>query len=446
MTQPPPHTSPIALERSPALLASRAALLRQLRAVRAHTLRRVATLSAEDMALQSMADASPAKWHLAHTTWFFEALVLCVHQPGYQPVDPAYFKLFNSYYESLGPRHPRPQRGLLSRPSLDEVRAYRAAVEQSLARFIEQADDDSWAAAAPLILLGLHHEQQHQELLLTDIAHALSLNPLRPACLADEPAAGAGRHGGTTEGIELLDGEVDIGHAGTGFCFDNETPAHRVQLQACAVARALVSNRDYAAFIADGGYRRPELWLSDGWAAVQSQGWQAPLYWTLDEHGAPSHQFTLYGERPWCADEPVCHLSFYEAAAYAEWAGARLPTEFEWEAAARLAGGTHAGAELGDGPIDPQPRAASLDAAGRRDPQFFGAVWQWTRSSYDPYPRFRPMAGAVGEYNGKFMVGQLVLRGSSCATPRGHARPSYRNFFPPAARWQFSGLRLARDL
>ncbi|ACB32306.1 protein of unknown function DUF323 [Leptothrix cholodnii SP-6] len=427
--------------------AARQALLRQIRAVRAHTLQRVATLSAEDMALQSMADASPTKWHLAHTTWFFEALVLCPHQPGYQPVDARYFKLFNSYYESLGPRHPRPQRGLLSRPSLDEVRAYRNAVDQALARFIEQADDDSWAAAAPLLLLGLHHEQQHQELLLTDIAHALSLNPLRPACLADEPAAGAGLHGGGgAEWIELPHGEIGIGHAGTGFSFDNETPAHRVQLQACAVARALVSNRDYAAFIADGGYRRPELWLSDGWAAVQSLGWQAPLYWALDERGAPSHQFTLYGERPWRADEPVCHLSFYEAAAYAEWAGARLPTEFEWEAAARLAGGAHAGAEPGDGPIDPQPRAASLDAAGRRDPQFFGAVWQWTRSSYDPYPRFRPMAGAVGEYNGKFMVGQLVLRGSSCATPRGHARPSYRNFFPPTARWQFSGLRLARDL
>jgi ergothioneine biosynthesis protein EgtB len=431
---------------SPETRATRLALLRQLQAVRTHTLRRVATLSAEDMALQSMADASPTKWHLAHTTWFFEALVLSLHQPGYRPVEPAYFKLFNSYYESLGPRHPRPQRGLLSRPSLDEVRAYRAAVEQTLARFIEQADDDSWAAAAPLLLLGLHHEQQHQELLLTDIAHALSLNPLRPACFVDEPAASAAPHVASPDWIELPDGAVGIGHAGAGFCFDNETPAHRVQLQACAVARALVSNRDYAAFIADGGYRRPELWLSDGWAAVQTQGWLAPLYWVLDQHGAPSRQFTLYGERPWRADEPVCHLSFYEAAAYAEWAGARLPTEFEWEAAARLAGGAHAGVELADGAIDPHPRAASIAAAGQPEAQFFGAVWQWTRSSYDPYPRFRPMAGAVGEYNGKFMVGQLVLRGSSCATPPGHARPSYRNFFPPAARWQFSGLRLARDL
>ncbi len=433
---------------SPETPAARQSLLRQLQAVRGHTLQRVATLSAEDMALQSMPDASPAKWHLAHTTWFFEALVLCPHQPGYRPVDARYFKLFNSYYESLGPRHPRPQRGLLSRPSLGEVRAYRDAVDQALIRFIEQADGDSWAAAAPLLWLGLHHEQQHQELLLTDIGHALSLNPLQPAGLTDRPEAGAvsERAGTAPAWIDLPEGEVPIGHAGSGFCFDNETPAHRVQLQACAVARALVSNRDYAAFIVDGGYRRPELWLSDGWAAVQAQGWQAPLYWTLDEHGAPSQQFTLYGEQPWRADEPVCHLSFYEAAAYAEWAGARLPTEFEWEAAAQRAGSAPLPVELRGGAIDPHPRAASIDATGQADAQFFGAVWQWTRSSYDPYPRFRPMAGAVGEYNGKFMVGQLVLRGSSCATPPGHARPSYRNFFPPAARWQFSGLRLARDL
>jgi ergothioneine biosynthesis protein EgtB len=455
-TPPRPDTPP-----SP---RSRERLAAATRAVRARSLQLAAPLSAEDQGLQSMPDASPTKWHLAHTSWFFEAVVLAPHQPGHRPHDARWLPLFNSYYESLGPRHPRPQRGLLSRPSRDEVLAYRAAVDAALLAFIEQADADSWAAAAPLLELGLHHEQQHQELLLTDIQHALAQNPLRPAYLehtdgraattaAPHPAADAGW-------IELPEGEHPVGHAGTGFAFDNETPAHRVRLQPCAVSRALVRNRDVADFIADGGYRRPGLWLSEGWAAVQAQGWQAPLYWTLDGHGAPRAQFTLGGERAWQPDAPACHLSFYEAAAYAEWAGARLPTEFEWEAAARAAGGAPAVA-LGGEPSEPSgpsapsgadlaaalhPRAAGLGADGRADPQFFGAVWQWTRSSYDPYPRFRPLGGAVAEYNGKFMVGQLVLRGSSCATPPGHARLSYRNFFPPSARWQFSGLRLARDL
>lgn len=449
---------------------SRERLHATARAVRAHSLRLAAPLSAEDQGLQSMPDASPTKWHLAHTSWFFEAVVLGPHQPAYRPHDARWLALFNSYYESLGPRHPRPQRGLLSRPSRDEVLAYRAAVDAALLAFIEQADADTWAAAAPLVELGLHHEQQHQELLLTDIQHALAQNPLRPAYLEAPSAGMAGGNAHVDAGwIELPEGEHPIGHAGAGFAFDNETPAHRVRLQPCAVARALVRNRDLAAFIADGGYRRPALWLSDGWAAVQAHGWQAPLYWTLDAHGAPVSQFTLTGERAWQPDAPACHLSFYEAAAYAEWAGARLPTEFEWEAAARAAGAAPRatlwpipGAALPGGldtapPHDDDgaaqdrlaalhPRPAGVDAQGAVDPQFFGAVWQWTRSSYDPYPRFRPLSGAVAEYNGKFMVGQLVLRGSSCATPAGHARRSYRNFFPPSARWQFSGLRLARDL
>ena len=380
-------------------------------AVRRHSLALAAPLTAEDQCVQSMPDASPTKWHLAHTTWFFEALLLAPHAKGYRPYDERFGRLFNSYYESLGPRHPRPQRGLLTRPSISEVHAYRAAVDAAMLAFIESAADGQRALIAPLIELGLQHEQQHQELLLTDILHALSMNPLQPAVRSGPPApcesaaAGWQEHAG---------GEVGIGHDGAGFAFDNETPRHAVILQPFALANRLVTQAEYQAFVDDGGYRRPDWWLSDGWAAVQAQGWRAPLYWLAD-----GCEFTLHGVQPREPGQPVRHLSFYEAAAFAEWAGARLPTEFEWEAA--VAG--------------PTPPA-----------QAFGAAWQWTRSSYDPYPRYRPPQGAVGEYNGKFMVGQIVLRGSSAATPAGHERISYRNFFPPAARWQFSGLRLARDL
>ncbi|MBT9599196.1 MAG: ergothioneine biosynthesis protein EgtB [Vitreoscilla sp.] len=395
----------------------RAAWLERLQAVRARTRRLAEPLSAEDQCVQSMPDTSPTKWHLAHTTWFFETLVLQAFAPGHRPVDERYAKLFNSYYESLGPRHPRPQRGLLTRPSLGEVLAYRTAVDEALDTFTAAADADTWARAAPLLDLGLHHEQQHQELLLTDILHLLSLNPLAPAYGSAAP----GLTRGQTQGWwESAGGAFDIGHAAAeGFAFDNETPRHEVRLAPFALSRSLVTNREVQAFIADGGYRRAEWWLSDGWATVQAQGWEAPLYWA-----SPNTRFSLQGETAVDPDEPACHLSFYEAAALAAWAGARLPTEFEWEAAARAWGET--------------PHASPA--------QCFGAVWQWTRSSYDPYPRFRPWSGAVAEYNGKFMVGQLVLRGSSFATPAGHARLSYRNFFPPAARWQFSGLRLARDL
>jgi ergothioneine biosynthesis protein EgtB len=391
----------------------RAELMRRLAAVRAESLARAAPLSAEDQCVQSMPDASPVKWHLAHTTWFFEALVLQPLAPGYRPYDERLLPLFNSYYESLGRRHPRPQRGLLTRPSAAEVAAYRAAVDESLAAFAERADADTWAAAAPLLELGLNHEQQHQELMLTDLLHLLSQNPLRPAYRLDAPEPAPAADAGW---IDCPGGQAEIGHAGNGFAFDNETPRHRVHLEPYALALRLVTNREFADFIADGGYRRPALWLSDGWAAVQAHGWRAPPYWRLDGE-RPVAEFTLRGERPWQPDAAVCHLGFYEAAAYAEWAGARLPTEFEWEAAA--------------------------GAPGLQ--QRFDTAWQWTRSSYDPYPRYRPPAGAVGEYNGKFMVGQLVLRGASSATPAGHGRPSYRNFFPPLARWQFSGLRLAQD-
>jgi ergothioneine biosynthesis protein EgtB len=399
----------------------REGLAARLAQVRARSLTLAAPLSAEDQCVQSMPDASPTKWHLAHTTWFFEAVVLGPLDVSYQAFDARFAYLFNSYYESLGARHPRPQRGLLTRPSLDGVHAYRRHVDAALARFAAGAGDAGWAQAAPLLELGLQHEQQHQELLLTDILHALSCNPLLPAY---RPAEQQGLRLAATPPLRWLahgGGTVQIGHEGAGFAFDNEGPRHPVRLQPFEIADRLVSCGDFAQFIADGGYRRPTLWLSDGWAAVQQQGWTAPAYWLAPgDPRAPSdgwQVFGLEGVRPLDAAAPVTQLSFYEAAAYAEWAGARLPTEFEWEAGAGLAG-------IG---------------------QLSGHAWQWTRSSYDPYPGFRPFAGAVGEYNGKFMVGQLVLRGGSLATPPGHSRLSYRNFFPPGARWQFSGLRLARD-
>ncbi|MBZ8139317.1 sulfatase maturase [Rubrivivax gelatinosus] len=382
----------------------------RLRRVRAHSEALAAPLSPEDQALQAMPDASPTKWHLAHTSWFFEAVVLGPHAPGFKPHDERWARLFNSYYESLGPRHPRPQRGMLSRPSLAEVLAWRHAVDEALADFIAGADADTRERAWPLLELGLQHEQQHQELIQTDLLAALALNPLAPAAWPGDPPPVSAAEPGW---LDYAGGAVEIGHGGGGFAFDNETPRHRVLLQPYRLANRLVSNAEYQAFVDDGGYRRAALWLSDGWAAVQAQGWTAPLYWR--DGGL---EFTLYGERERQPEAPVRHLSFYEAAAYAEWAGARLPSEAEWEHAA----------------VSATPPA-----------QCFGAVWQWTRSSYDPYPRFRPLAGAVGEYNGKFMVGQIVLRGSSVATPAGHARASYRNFFPPAARWQYSGLRLALD-
>ena len=404
------------------------ALRDRFREVRAASLALAAPLSAEDQCIQSMPDASPTKWHLAHTTWFFETVLLQPHAAGYRPFDTRFHYLFNSYYEALGPRHPRPQRGLLTRPSVDEVRAYRSHVDEAVLTLLDSdIGDQDWAAIEPIVTLGLHHEQQHQELLLTDILHALSCNPLLPAY---KPAAGpALRLAAVPPAMRWLPqpgGMVQVGHEGQGFAFDNETPRHAALLQPYAIADRLVNCGDYAQFIADGGYQRPELWLSDGWAAVQAQGWRHPAYWieandprlgTQQQQGG-WQVFGLHGVRPMEAEAPVSQLSFYEAAAYAEWAGARLPTEFEWEAA--------------------------FEAPGIS--QMAGHVWQWTRSSYDPYPGFRPMPGIAAEYNGKFMVGQLVLRGGSVATPAGHTRPSYRNFFPPAARWQFSGLRLAKDL
>ncbi|WP_424813442.1 ergothioneine biosynthesis protein EgtB [Roseococcus sp. YIM B11640] len=378
--------------------------------VRARTDTLAAPLSPEDQVVQSMPDASPTKWHRAHTTWFFETFLLLPFLPGYRRVDENFAVLFNSYYVAAGPRHARPQRGILTRPGHAEVAAYRATVDAAMAQLLRDPPEE----ALPLIELGLHHEEQHQELLLTDILHALSGNPLRPAYdpAWREPAAARG----TPAMLEGPEGVVEIGHAGGGFAFDNEAPRHRTYLAPFRLADRLVRNGEWLAFMEDGGYRQPLLWMSDGWAACQAEGWEAPMYWE-GRDGAWS-QFGLGGLRPVDPDLPVRHISWYEADAFARWAGKRLPTEQEWEAASARPGFS----ELAD------------------------TAWQWTGSAYRPYPGFTPWAGAVGEYNGKFMVGQMVLRGGSLATPPGHSRPSYRNFFPPSARWQFTGLRLAEDL
>ena len=365
-------------------------------------------LSAEDQTVQSMPDASPTKWHLAHTTWFFETFVLAVHAPGYRAFDPAYEYLFNSYYEAVGPRHPRPQRGMITRPGVAEIMAYRRHVSDAMAELLASGNN----AAAAVVELGLHHEQQHQELLLMDAKHMLSLNPLKPAYRAaiapaymPMPLAWRDFEGGLCE----------IGHDAEGFAFDNEGPRHRVWLEPFALPSRPVTCAEYLAFIEDDGYRRPEFWLSAGWDCVNQRGWTAPLYW--EKHSAGWQVFTLSGLKPLDPRLPVCHVSGFEAAAFAKWAGKRLPREAEWEIAA-LAG--------------------AIDD--------IGIVWEWTASPYVAYPGYREPEGAIGEYNGKFMANQMVLRGGCSATPEGHMRPTYRNFFPPDARWMFGGIRLAEDL
>jgi ergothioneine biosynthesis protein EgtB len=382
----------------------------------------VAPLSDADATIQSMPDASPAKWHLAHTTWFFETFLLRDHLQGYVRYDERWAFLFNSYYEAEGARHARAARGLLSRPSLEEVLAWRRHVDAAMRPLLERPE------LASLIELGIQHEQQHQELLLTDIKHALWRNPLGPTYA--QATQGTSLPPKLQAWLEHPGGIAKVGHADVGFAFDNEGPVHRVLLEPFALSDRLVTNREWEAFIADGGYRNPALWLSDGWAWVQREAIAAPLYWRDEAH------FTLSGWRPRDPDAPVTHIAYYEADAFAAWAGMRLPTEFEWE----TIGQAHvplAGDQLDAVPGAVQPvQTASL----------FGGVWQWTRSAYLPYPRFKPCEGAVGEYNGKFMSGQAVLKGASCATPRGHSRASYRNFFYPHQRWQFTGLRLAKDL
>jgi ergothioneine biosynthesis protein EgtB len=408
--------------------------LRRYGAVRAQSLSLTATLSAEDQLIQSMPDVSPTKWHLAHTSWFFETFLLLSHLAGAEPFDPAFGYLYNSYYEAVGERWPRAERGLLSRPSLDEVLAYRAHVDAGMERLIGEADADLWARIEPLLELGLHHEQQHQELILMDIKHVFSINPLAPAYQPAPRPAGAPAQ--PVDWIRFPGGLVEIGHDGKGFAFDNEGPRHKVWLEPFDLASRPATCGDYLAFIEDGGYRRAELWLSEGWASAQREGWTAPLYWRLDE--GEWSIFTLGGLRPLDPAEPVCHVSFYEADAFARWSGRRLPSEAEWELAARTVSGEGhlAGASL----FHPQ---AATAASGLQ--QMTGDVWEWTASPYAPYPRYRAPEGAIGEYNGKFMSNQMVLRGGAAVTPEDHVRPTYRNFFPPAARWAFSGLRLADD-
>jgi ergothioneine biosynthesis protein EgtB len=382
-------------------------------------------LGPEDCQVQAMPDVSPTKWHLAHTTWFFETFVLEPLVPGYRPFHPRYRELFNSYYESIGPKHPRPARGELSRPTLEQVLDYR--------RHVDRAMQGVPAGVAPdLIELGLHHEQQHQELLVMDIKYNFSKNPLRPAYReAPLPRCGPGKE---ARFIPVDGGLHSFGAEGSGFTFDNERPAHRRYVAPYEIASRLVTNAEMLAFVEDGGYGKPSLWLSDGWAWARENEIGAPLYWHRDENEG-WREFTAHGDVALDPDAPVCHVSAYEAAAYAEWAGARLPTEFEWELAARQER-PQAARWLTEGPCHP---AAPADA------QWFGEVWQWTRSGYEPYPGFRPAPGAVGEYNGKFMANQWVLRGGSVATPRGHVRATYRNFFYPHQRWPFTGVRLARD-
>ncbi len=388
-------------------------------------------LSPEDCALQSMPDASPAKWHLAHTSWFFETLVL-EGTRGYRVFHPGFRVLFNSYYQSVGEQYPRPQRGLLSRPALAEVMAYRQHVDRAVLALLETGAD---ATLRQVVELGLHHEQQHQELLLTDVKHLFSRNPLRPAYRPGAPELRADP--GPLAWHAFPEGLRWLGCGGEGFAFDNERPRHRVFAPAFELASRPVANAEYRAFVEDGGYARPELWLSDGFAAAQREGWRAPLYW--EEQGGAWQILTLAGPRPLRPEEPVCHVSHFEADAFARWAGARLPTEAEWECAA--AGVPVEGNFVESSCLHPQP--APKPAAGPG--QLFGDVWEWTASPYVPYPGFRPLAGSLGEYNGKFMSGQMVLRGGSCASPSSHLRATYRNFFPPTARWQFSGIRLARD-
>ncbi len=412
------------MERSDRLDRDCAQPSQRYRAVRAATERLAAPLSAEDQTIQSMPDASPTKWHRAHTTWFFETFVLIPHVKDYRPFDECFGFLFNSYYEAFGARHERGARGLISRPGIAEIEAYRAHVDAAMQSVLTDAP----ASMTDLIELGLHHEQQHQELLLTDIKHLLAANPLAPAYA---PAAPQARNtlAPPTDWLAVEEGKHVVGHHGSGFAFDNEGPEHRVWLDSFRIASRPVSVGEYLEFVSDGGYRQASLWLADGWARATAEAWQAPAYWQLRD--GEWHVFTLHGLRPLEPAESVCHISHYEAAAYAAWAGKRLPTEFEWEVAARR----HPAA--GDARIAPHP--------GPLAQGFVQDVWEWTASAYLPYPRFRPSPGAVGEYNGKFMSGQMVLRGRSCATPAGHARLTYRNFFNPAARWQFSGVRLAAD-
>ncbi|UJR78638.1 ergothioneine biosynthesis protein EgtB [Sandaracinus amylolyticus] len=416
------------------MAVDRDALRARYDAVRARTEALVGPLGVDEQLAQAFADASPTKWHLAHTTWFFERFVLRAFASGHEPVDARYDYLFNSYYEAVGARQPRAERGLIVRPTLPEAHEYRRRVDDAMRRFFARADDATFARAVFAIELGTHHEEQHQELILTDVKPLLAASPMRVAYARaerEEHCAPA-----SLEWIAQPGGLVEIGaRREDGFAFDNEGPRHRVWLDAFELASRCVTSGEYLAFVEDGGYQTPALWLSDGWAHARANDWSAPMYWERDEHGA-WHERTLRGRELLDRDAPVSHLSFYEADAYARWAGARLPSEAEWEAVASSC--------AIDGNFVESGRFHPRAARERGLTQTFGDVWEWTSSAYAPYPRYAPFGGAFAEYNGKFMCSQLVLRGGSCLSPRAHLRATYRNFFPPSARWQMTGLRLAR--
>ncbi len=442
-----------AILQAPAEVVSPSTLATRFAAVRDATERLCVPLLVEDYVVSSMPDVSPTKWHLAHTSWFFETFVLAPFLDSYRELNPKYAFLFNSYYVQAGERHCRAQRGLVTRPSVAEVYAYRAHVDAGMRTLLAQMGDDAEHPAHGVVELGLHHEQQHQELLVTDIKHVFWINPMRPTYRADTAHQSAAAPQGWTT-IEA--GVRELGYRGDDFHFDNEWPAHLAYVQHSAIAHRLVTNAEYGEFIADGGYRRPELWLSRGWAAVQESHWQAPLYW--ERLGESWQEFTLAGTAAIDPHAPVTHVSYYEADAFARWSDARLPTEFEWEVVAREF--AHATARNSNGNAARAAAQAGVPAGrfveaeqfhprtsgGAGMQQLFGDAWQWTQSPYVAYPGYRASAGALGEYNGKWMSDQWVLRGASCATPRTHARVTYRNFFPSDARWQFTGIRLARDV
>ena len=409
--------------------------------VRAHTEALAAPLSPEDQTVQSMPDVSPTKWHRAHVTWFFETFLLAEHESGFAPFQDQYWFLFNSYYESLGPRYSRPDRGLVTRPGAHEVGDYRRNVDARVRELVEGLDEGTLTKLAPVIELGFHHEQQHQELLLMDIKHVLSRNPLQPVYAGTRRAPSEPDDLGW---VEVEGGLVEVGHQGEGFSFDNELPRHRQWLEPYRLADRLVTNGEWLEFMADGGYTRAGLWLSDGWARVNAEAWRAPFYWV--EHDGVWLEHTLHGTWPVDPGAPVTHVSFYEAEAYATWAGKRLPTEAEWEHAVVVDGqgdAAHAGGNLADQQAFHPAAAPARAPHGSRLRQVYGDCWEWTASAYHPYPGFHPPEGAIGEYNGKFMSNQMVLRGGCALTPPDHARLTYRNFFPHAARWAMSGVRLA---
>jgi ergothioneine biosynthesis protein EgtB len=415
----------------------RQTLLALYREIRQQTETLCRPLATEDYCPQTMADVSPPKWHIAHVSWFFETFLLIPFCADYQTFHPQYDYLFNSYYLTHNQPFPRPQRGLLSRPTVAEIYQYRAHVDAAMAQAMASLKDEHWGDFANRLILGLHHEQQHQELLLTDIKHIFAFNPLRPSYDGKAPVSDcSSRRSTSLEWIDYPGGVKRLGYAGTGFCFDNETPHHRVFLNDYTLASRLVTNGEYLEFIEAGGYERPEYWLSDGWNCNRQGDWQAPLYW--EKLDGSWWLMTLRGMRPVAEQEPVCHVSFFEADAFARWAGKQLPTEAQWELAAKaqpVAGNLREADCLHPQPAAPRPGISQL----------FGDVWEWTQSPYLPYPGFRPLAGSLGEYNGKFMCNQMVLRGGSCATPLSHIRPSYRNFFYPGDRWQFSGIRLVAE-